>query len=270
MPIVQNTPLNALPALLPIAVAAYNAPGTRTANYNVTYSAFINARCAGIAAHGNVHGWIANGNACASIHTLLAAFGMNVQASRLVPLPVLANTLTNLPAISVGWIQTLALPLNQAPCNILNPNTGQSLAAEVSTLFNTLSAPGAVTVSGGFVAASKTLHCLFPNLAPMIDGRHSGLSYFHIQQNTYAPPLGLNNWANWFGIPLPGVPNPSPRGAGRRNWDAARFMAAMGVNQHIYELWQQQNGIPGLQTFLAVDPVLGTNGIPRIIDKLLW
>jgi hypothetical protein len=47
-------------------------------------------------------------------------------------------------------------------------------------------------------------------------------------------------------------------------------MAAIGVNQHIYELWQVVNRNPGLQAFLALDPTPGANGIPRIIDKSLW
>lgn len=269
MPIDQNTPLHNLAAIIPGRVAAYNAPGSRTANYNDTYNEFIEARQIGVATHGGVHGWLVHGNAAASIHALLAAFGMNAQRSVLMPLPVLGRTLQNLLPASVQWIEGFALPI-PAPCNTVNPTTGQSLSIELGILYASLFAPGAVTVSGGFVAASKTLHCLFPNLAPMIDGRHSGLSYFHILQNTYLPPLGLNNWAGWLGVPLPGVPNPSPRGAGRNSWDAARFMAAIGVNQHIYELWQRQNGNPGLQAFLALDPAIGTSGIPRVIDKLLW
>jgi len=268
MPIAQNTPLPALAGMIPAAIAAYNT-GNRTANYNHTYNTFINARQNGVAGHGGVHGWVRFGNAAATIHALLASFGMDKQGSVLVAPRILAHTLQNLQGASIQWIERIALPIS-APCNTINPNTGQNLSVELGVLYTTLSTPGAVTVSGGFVAASKTLHCLFPNLAPMIDGRHSGLSYFHILQNTYAPPLGIKNWAGWLGAPLPGVPNPSPRGAGRRSWDAARFLAATAVNQHIYEIWQQQNRNPGLQAFLAIDPVPGTSGIPRIIDKLLW
>lgn len=269
MPITQNTPLNALPALLPGAIATYNAPGTRTASYNATYNAFMNARLAGVAAHGNIHGWIVHGGASA-IHALLTAFGMSVRTSALVPVPVLAHTLVSLPAVSINWIQGLALPLNHPPCSLVNPSTGQNFAAEMSFLFNALSAPGAVTMSGGFVAASKALHCLFPNLAPMIDGRHSGTSYFHILRATYTPPLGISNWNAWLGAPLVGVVNPSPAGAGRSHWDASRFLAALGVNQHIYEMWQIQNRSVGFPQFMALDPAAGTTGIPRIIDKLLW
>jgi hypothetical protein len=44
----------------------------------------------------------------------------------------------------------------------------------------------------------------------------------------------------------------------------------MGINQHIYELWQAANRNPGYSAFLALDPTPGTTGIPRIIDKGLW
>jgi hypothetical protein len=270
MPIALHTHMHALPPLIPAAVTAYNAPGTNTANYNVTYNAFINARNAGIAAHGSLHLWISGGHASAQIHGLLAAFGMNAQGSVLVPMASLAHTLTHLPAASIDWIEGFSLPLAAAPCVLVNPVTHQSLSTELCALFDTLVNPGAITVSGGFVAASKTLHCLFPDLAPMIDGRHSGISYFNINRATYNPPLGVATWNAWLGFPLGGPANPSPRGAGRRNWDGPRFMAALGVNQHIYELWQAANGHPGIHAFLAMDPALGTTGVPRIIDKLLW
>lgn len=270
MPIPQDTQLSALTDLLPNAIAAYNAPGTRTSTYNETYSTFIAARQAGIDEHGSVYGWILNGNACQAIHDLLTAFGMNAQGSILVDYPTLTQTFVDLPEATVNWISAITIPLLMPPCEIINPNTRHSLSTELTTLYNTLTLPGAVTLSGGFVAASKSLHCLFPGLAPMIDGRHSGLSYYHISRPTYLPPLGLDDWSAWLGMPLSGIPNPSPRGAGRNKWDSARFVAAIGINQHIYELWQQHNGGAGLPAFIEIDPAEGSIGIPRIVDKLLW
>jgi hypothetical protein len=114
------------------------------------------------------------------------------------------------------------------------------------------------------------MHCLFPHLAPMVDGAHTGISYYNIDRATYSPPLGLHSWDEWIGEPLKGVANPSPRGAGRNAWQWHQFMAAVGVNQRIYELWQVANGNAGLQEFIALDPTPGTTGIPRIIDKGLW
>lgn len=152
----------------------------------------------------------------------------------------------------------------------MNSATGETLSIGLRVLYNKFAELGSVTESGGYVAASKTLHCLFPDLAPMIDGEHAGISYFNIDRASYLPPLGLVGWATWIGMPLKGVPNPSPRGAGRTAWQWQQFVAAIGVNQHIYELWQLANGNPGFQALLALDPTPGTTGIPRIIDKGLW
>lgn len=267
MPIPQHTSLAALPPMLLGAINAYNMPISRTANYNIEYAQFVAAKAARIA-NENLAAWVHGGGAAIAIHELLTAFRMNAQRSALVPQVTLNAALNGLNVLTLNWIATLALPLAHAASEINNPATNMSLSDELQVLFNSLAAPGAVTQSGGFVAASKTLHCLFPNLVPMIDGSHSGLSYFHIRRDTYMPPLGLASWGHWLGTPLPGVPNPSPRGAGRVNWDSVRFIAAIGINQHIYELWQADNGRPGLATFLALDP--GTSGIPRVIDKLLW
>jgi hypothetical protein len=270
MPITPHTNLNALPAMLPGAVNAYNAPRKNTAAYNITYDAYITARNAGIATHRNLRSWLATHGACVQIHHLLMAFGMNARGSVLVPVLNLGHTLAHLPANSIDWIESLSLPLVNAPCIIVNPTTGHNLSLELCALFASLANPGAITVSGGFVAASKALHCLFPNLAPMIDNTHSGVSYFNIERATYTPPMGAADWDAWLGLPLGGVPNPSPRGDGRHSWDGPRFMAALGINQHIYDLWQGIHGNPGLNAFLRIDSSSGTTGIPRVIDKLLW
>jgi hypothetical protein len=269
VPIPPNTPLATVAAMLPNAVVAYNA-GANGHAYNASYNAFIAARNAGLATNGNLAGWIIAGSAAISINGLLNAYGMNARNSVLVPLPALQATLAALTADSVNWIQGVSLPVAAPPAVMINPGTGASLAAELSMIYSALSAPGAITVSGGFVASSKAMHCLFPDLIPMIDGAHTGLSYYNILRNTYLPPLGLAGWMAWLGWPMNGTRNPSPRGAGRHSWGADQLLAAVGVNQHIYEAWNVNNGTPGLPGFLALDGTLGTTGIPRIVDKGLW
>lgn len=160
MPISANTPLHNLPPMLRAAVATYNAPGSRTVHYNGIYDSFINARQLGIATHGDIHGWILHGGAHVPIYALLRSFGMTARKSRLVALSDLALTLRSLPRHSIRWIEGFALPLKRAPCHLKHP-TGGSLATELGALFTTLSAPGSVTVSGGYVAASKTLRFFF-------------------------------------------------------------------------------------------------------------
>lgn len=270
MPIPEGTPLVALPGMLEPNIAAYNESDTNNgAGYNRLYYNYIAVRHDGIAAAGSLSAWII-GDGVASIQALLAAFGMNDRNSRLVSHATFRGVLSTIDAAIINWVASLALPLGVSPPNLVNPVTGTTLSTELHLIYDTLWTPGSVTDSGGFVAASKTMHCLFPRLTPMIDGAHTGISYYNFDRATYSPPLGLDNWAAWIGEPPRGVVNPSPRGAGRNAWQWHQFMAAVGVNQHIYELWQVANGDPGLQEFLALDPTPGTTGIPRIIDKGLW
>ncbi|CAN7664126.1 hypothetical protein LJR034_005291 [Caballeronia sp. LjRoot34] len=257
--------------MIPAKIADYNKPGTPTASYNRTYEKYIACRNEGIlAAGGSLASWIATGSAALAIRSLLVAFGMNSQKSVLVPVTVLQSTLDTIDAATLDWVSKLSLPLIAPPPEIVDLSRRQNLAEIIRDIYDLVAAPGTVTKSGGYVAASKVLHCLFPNFAPMIDGRHSGPSYYHIARDTYMAPLGLARWADWIGEDPPGVPNPSPSGAGRASWDWRRFLIAVGINQHIYELWRTDFDINDTGCFLALDPEPGTTGIPRLIDKVLW
>jgi hypothetical protein len=266
MPIRKGTKLAEVPVVLAARIANYNDAHEA---YNRNYANYIAARNAGIASAGSLDAWIARDGAT-PIQILLDAFGMNARNSQIVPNAEFQNILSGLNPVMVNWIAGLALPLCVPPANLVNAATGQTLSDELGLLYAHLAAPGKVTISGGYVAASKTMHCLFPQLAPMIDGTHTGISYYYIDRATYHPPLGLRSWDEWVGTSIDGVANPSPRGEGRKLWQWRQFMAAVGINQHIYELWQAANGSPGLQAFLLLDPTPGTYGIPRIIDKCLW
>ncbi|HIJ69045.1 MAG TPA: hypothetical protein HPP81_01875 [Deltaproteobacteria bacterium] len=266
MPIPAHTKLTAVPGMLAANIKTYN---DTHAGYNRQYANYIAARNDGIAVAGSLGAWIAS-NGATPIQALLNAFGMNAHNSRLVPHDAFQGVLSRLNPLTVNWVAGLALPLGVPPPNLVNAATGETLSAELRFLYNVFAAGGSVTNSGGYVAASKTMHCLFPKLAPIIDGKHTGIAYYNIDSATYDQPLGLDSWARWVGEPIHGKVNPSPRGAGRKGWQWHQFMAAVGVNQHIYELWQVANRSPGLQAFLALDPTPGTNGITRIIDKGLW
>lgn len=266
MPIPKSTQLTSIPSMLAVNVEAYN---QNKADYNRSYNDYIAARNRGIETLGSLGSWVA-GDGGIAIQALLSAFGMNVRNSRLVNPAEFQEILSGFNPAILNWIASIALPLSVPPPRVVNTAIDVSLSAELKRIYNVLAKPGSVNSSGGFVIASKTMHCLFPELAPMIDGQHTGISYFHIDRITYAPPLGFDDWASWVGESIHRVVNPSPRGGGRNAWHWHQFMAAVGVNQHIYELWQKSNENPGLQAFLALDRTPGTTGIPRIVDKSLW
>jgi hypothetical protein len=162
MPIPEGTPLATIPGML----AEYNAPTAYTACYNPQYNNYIAARNAGIVAAGSLGAWIAEGGAGRSIRALLTSFGMNARKSALTPLPVLQRALAAINPAIINWVAGINLPLGAPPPNLVNPATGETLSAELEIVYDALAAPDSVTVSGGYVAASKTMHCLFPELAP--------------------------------------------------------------------------------------------------------
>jgi len=207
MPIPEGTKLAEVPVILAAKIARYN---DAHAAYNRTYANYVDARNAGIAAAGSLGAWIARYGA-AAIQTLLDAFGMNAHNSRLVSRAEFQNVLSDMNPEVLNWVDSQALPFDVPPSKLVNPATSQNLSCELGCLYDYLTAPGKVTISGRYVAASKTMHCLFPKLAPMIDGTHSGISYYCIDRATYGPPLGLDCWDEWVGAPIDGVANPSPR-----------------------------------------------------------
>lgn len=269
MPIPNNSALERVANSIANNISHYNT-GNSGPRYNRVYRDYIDARNAGIASFRTLSGWIANRGAESAIRELLIAYGMDARKSQMISTADFHVSLRGLPAASIDWIMNQALPLCVSPARSKNPVTGNTLAVELSTLYNTLKTPGAVTKSGGYVAASKTMHCLFPDLVPMIDGTHTGISYYHITRETYCPPLCFVNWTAWIGHSIRGVPNPSPRGYGRYSWGADQFLAAIGLSQHLFEIWDANNGNAGISGFLRLDPTPGTTGIPRIVDKGLW
>jgi hypothetical protein len=269
MPIPKNTNLHNVSVNISQSIANYNGGNSGSA-YNWDYNLLISARNRSLA-RAPLSAWLSAG-AAASIETLLNSFGMNVRNSTLVPVATFDRVLRGLNPNTIDWLASKSLPLSAPYLQDINPQTKRTLSDELSMLYDTLSQAGNVTISGGYVAASKAAHCLLPNLVPMIDGAHTGISYFNINRVTYLPPpsFGSGNWDHWVGHAFVGTVNPSPRGSGRYSWNADQFLAAIGVNQHLYENWQLNAGYPGLAAFLSLDATIGTTGIPRIIDKVLW
>ena len=128
------------------------------------------------------------------------------------------------------------------------------------------SEPGNLTLSGGFVIASKTMHFILPELFIMIDGSHIGISLYNIQD--YNP--WTEDGRNWLDV-IPDYsgrkPNPSPRGLGRKSWDSERYCIALMYYKRIYNEWIHEANSTH-QAFLELDE--NPNTVTRITDKALW
>ena len=135
-------------------------------------------------------------------------------------------------------------------------------------MFDYCASRGQFSESGGYVIGSKICHCILPELCIMLDSIHITISLYNVASGKYLPPG--NNWYSYLGREEISVVNPSPRGAGRDSWDCYRFTQAIAFYERIYSDWQIANGNPGYAAFLNLDPIAGTMGVPRIIDKVLW
>lgn len=253
MPITPGSTREEIVVAIPANIAAYNAAYPE---YNAAYRAFISARADGIAAAGSVAAWLATPGAAHAFISLLNSFGMNARNSELVAPAVFAANLADLPAVPL---------LGAVPFPI---GTIAAIEAQLRTIFDYCAAPGTFSKSGGFVIGSKTAHCVLPELCPMLDGAHIGISLYNVAAEEYLPPG--NNWTTYLGRPVVNPPNPSPRGAGRKGWNAYRFTQAIGFYEALYSDWQATNGNQGMGAFLGTDPTAGTTGIFRALDKVLW
>jgi hypothetical protein len=174
MPIPKETQLTTIQGMLAASISAYNSPGTYTERYNHDYNRYIVGRAAGISAAGSLAAWLASGEAASSIRALLKSFGMNARNSELVPLHAFQGTLAAINPENINWVSGISLPLDIPPQVLMNPAAEATLSSELAGIYKALATPGSITISGGYVAASKAIHCLLPELAPMIDGQHGG------------------------------------------------------------------------------------------------
>jgi hypothetical protein len=118
------------------------------------------------------------------------------------------------------------------------------------------------------VVGSKVAHAILPELCPVIDVKHTAISLFNVAPGEYLPPG--DSWDEYLGYTPRGKVNPSPRGCSRNRWRKDQFLCAIGFYARIYHEWQEANGNPGMTAFLSLEPVQGTTGIPRFLDKVFW
>jgi len=240
-------------------------------NYNLLYSmyvhdykCFIRERDRLLTVHNGSFARLLNDPRFANgLHDILTKFGMNARASELAPrqrfLDAIGQVSSEFELLSTAQIRLFALDLHQ----MIGSRTVYSIVGDIFNHFVTL---GQLSMAGGFVVASKTMHFILPELFVMLDGQHVGVSLYNIAD--YHP--HRNDGRDWFEV-IPNYsgrkPNPSPRGAGRKSWDSERYSIALMYYNRIIREWCQRNN-SNIENFLDLDSRASTPA--RIIDKALW
>lgn len=220
------------------AVNNYNSGGNGS-RFNDTYASFMQSRTAGLANHdGSLQKWLVTQDAAEAIWALLDCYGMNARGSRLVGSGQLHKIFQSLVAV-VDMDEIARFRIPTGGLNQVLPS-GNILAVSLQTIFDRLRLPpNHITASGSFVGISKALHCILPELIPILDRRHIALSLYEICRSDHLPPSG--SWHRYLGSPAPNTPNPSPCGAGPQNWGSSQLLCAIGFYERIYEEWQTRN-----------------------------
>lgn len=262
MPVPENIRLSTIINNIKSSISSYN---QQYSTYNRAYNTFVASRFAGISTEGNINDWLRKTSTSNRIRNLMITFGMDSRKSSLVDQDKFSNHLNSIPEIiNINGLENFSLSNGSLTRKIDN----STVAIELGKLFDYCAKPGNFSVSGGFVIGSKVSHCIIPQLCPMVDITHIGISLYNIHQDDYLPPG--NNWKAYIVKTPFGKPNPSPRGAGRNSWKTDQILCAIGLYARLHEEWQDKNGNPGVNAFLELDSPNIMSGIPRILDKVLW
>lgn len=197
------------------------------------------------------------------LQDILTKFGMNARAAELTPHQQFLETISRVgpyfELLNTAQTRLYALDLHQ----MLDGRTFYSI---VRNIFSNFATPNKLSMAGGFVVASKTMHFIMPELFVMLDGQHIGISLYNIVD--YHP--HLDDGRDWFDV-IPNYserkPNPSPRGEGRKSWDSERYSMALMYYKRIIQDWCQENN-SGIEGFIDLDSSVSPPA--RVVDKALW
>lgn len=181
---------------IPNAISNYDS-GRNGSRFNDAYASLMQSRSAGLANHdGSLQKWLVIQDAAEAIWALLDCYGMNARGSKLVRSGQLHTTFQFL----VTVVDMDEIARFRVPTDGLNQvlSSGNTLAVNLGTLFEHLRLPNRVTASGRFVGASKALHCILPELVPMLDCTHTALSLYEIHRPDYLTPTG--SWHQYLGF----------------------------------------------------------------------
>ncbi len=259
MSLPKNTTRQEIIKSTPARIENYNS----NIGYNSSYLHFITERDTGIKSSCSLEKWLVTPEAADLIHAFINDFGM--RSYQLMPLVVYTRKLFEL-TVSVDVEGLSRFTPDQG---LLTTQLGNStVAQELGKLFNFCSKWRHFSEAGGIVVGSKVAHAILPELCPVIDVKHTAISLYNIAPGEYLPPG--DSWDEYLGYTPRGKVNPSPRGGSRNRWRKDQFLCAIGFYARIYHEWQEANGRPGMTAFLSLDPVQGTTGIPRLLEKVFW
>jgi len=247
---------------IPNRITEYN---RAHAGYNFAYQSFISSRSSGIAHHQGIETWLRSNDAGPCVRNLMDCFGMNIKGSTLISEEKFTASLQILPdEVNIKILSTVKIPTGGLSAQI----DGIIIEEEIRSLFDFCARKERFSESGGFVIGSKVSHCIFPELCLMLDNAHIANALYNMKREEYLPPG--DNWRSFLGRDEKTPVNPSPKGNGRKNWDCYRYTQAIAFYERIFTDWQNTQENSDLGKFLKLDPVQGTTGVPRIIDKVLW
>lgn len=198
------------------------------------------------------------------LHDILTKFGMNARASELASRQRFLDTFSQ---VSSEFDLLNAAQIRLCTLNLHQMLSSRTVDSTIRNIFNLFETPGQLSIAGGFVVASKTMHFIMPELFVMLDGQHIGISLYNISDYFPHPDDGRD----WFDV-VPNYsgrkPNPSPRGGGRKSWDDERYCMTLMYYKRIVWEWCQQNN-SNVEGFLDLD-IQHASTQARIIDKALW
>jgi len=245
--------------IIPARIAEYN----KETPYNSIYRHFITERKERIKSSGSLEKWLITPEAGNLIHLFIKNYSTKPY-------------IVSLPEVCARKLYELTRTVDIEGLSKFTPEQGplvkkignSTVAQGLGKLFDFCSHWRCFSEAGGILIGSKVAHAIFPELCPIIEPKHIGISLFNLAPGEYLPPG--DSWNTYLGYTPRRKINPSPRGGGRCRWRRDQYLCAVGFYARIYQDWQEANDTPGLDAFLSLDPKQSTTGIPRLLEKVFW
>lgn len=262
MPISRGTVTTDIVKNLPYLVSKYN----RCEQLFVqVYNRFMRERNHLLELHNGIFRTLLNDPIFGNyLRGILVDFGLDARGSKLVSPQRILETISGCGSES-DRLKSANISLHTL--NLHQTIENQTVGSIIVRIFDFFAKPYRITESGGFVAASKTMHFIMPELFIILDGQHIAISLYNISDYNPHPEDG-RSWADVVPNYSGNKPNPSPRGNGRKSWDAERCVIGLMYYKRIIREWCQRN-YSDIKGFLEIDSENASTA-SRIIDKALW